>query len=144
VILVDLERVTARRPDRPLFESLSLTISSEDRLGVVGVNGTGKSTLLRVLAGLALAVLAYEGNALRSAITQHRTVATQSGSEAAVTPLIHILPPAYTGLKPTAAVDPEQLRAIEGSVLVLSIDASGRSVSVVAPEGEVVGHGVRG
>jgi ATP-binding cassette subfamily F protein uup len=50
-ILVDLERVTARRPDRPLFESLSLTISTGDRLGVVGVNGTGKSTLLRVLAG---------------------------------------------------------------------------------------------
>jgi len=52
-ILVDLERVTARRPDRPLFESLSLTISTGDRLGVVGVNGTGKSTLLRVLAGVA-------------------------------------------------------------------------------------------
>jgi ABC transport system ATP-binding/permease protein len=53
VILVDLERVTARRPDRPLFESLSLTVSTGDRLGVVGVNGTGKSTLLRVLAGAA-------------------------------------------------------------------------------------------
>jgi ATP-binding cassette subfamily F protein uup len=52
-ILVDLERVTARRPDRPLFESLSLTIATGDRLGVVGVNGTGKSTLLRVLAGAA-------------------------------------------------------------------------------------------
>jgi ATP-binding cassette subfamily F protein uup len=53
VILVDLERVTARRPDRPLFESLSLVMSTGDRLGVVGVNGTGKSTLLRVLAGAA-------------------------------------------------------------------------------------------
>jgi ATP-binding cassette subfamily F protein uup len=52
-ILVDLERVSARRPDRPLFESLSLTVSTGDRLGVVGVNGTGKSTLLRLLAGAA-------------------------------------------------------------------------------------------
>jgi ATP-binding cassette subfamily F protein uup len=52
-ILVDLERVSARRPDRPLFESLSLTVSTGDRLGIVGVNGTGKSTLLRVLAGTA-------------------------------------------------------------------------------------------
>jgi len=52
-ILVDLERVSARRPDRPLFEELSLTIATGDRLGVVGINGTGKSTLLRVLAGAA-------------------------------------------------------------------------------------------
>ena len=52
-ILVDLERVSARRPDRALFESLSLTVSAGDRLGVVGINGTGKSTLLRVLAGSA-------------------------------------------------------------------------------------------
>src|SRR3954451_19986465 len=51
MILVDLERVAARRPDRPLFDELSLTVSTGDRLGLVGRNGSGKSTLLRVLAG---------------------------------------------------------------------------------------------
>ncbi len=51
MILVDLERVAARRPDRPLFEDLSVTVSTGDRLGVVGRNGAGKSTLLRALAG---------------------------------------------------------------------------------------------
>jgi ABC transport system ATP-binding/permease protein len=51
VILVDLERVSAARPDRPLFEDLSLTVATGDRIGVVGRNGTGKSTLLRVVAG---------------------------------------------------------------------------------------------
>jgi ATP-binding cassette subfamily F protein uup len=51
VILVDLARVGARRPGRPLFDALSLTVSDGDRLGVVGLNGTGKSTLLRVVAG---------------------------------------------------------------------------------------------
>ncbi len=51
MILVDAERVTVRRPDRPLFEDLSVTVSTGDRLAVVGRNGAGKSTLLRVLAG---------------------------------------------------------------------------------------------
>ena len=51
VILVDLERVTVTRPGRPLFTDLSLTVASGDRIGVVGLNGTGKSTLLSVLTG---------------------------------------------------------------------------------------------
>ena len=40
-----------REPDRALLEDLSITISDADRLGVVGINGTGKSTLLSVIAG---------------------------------------------------------------------------------------------
>jgi len=51
VILLDAEAVTASRPGRDLFADLSLTLSSGDRLAVVGINGGGKSTLLRVLAG---------------------------------------------------------------------------------------------
>jgi len=53
MILVDIAKATVRRPDRPLFEELSVTVRSGDRLGVVGRNGTGKSTLLRILAGVA-------------------------------------------------------------------------------------------
>ena len=36
----------------PLFESLDLTLGPGDRVGLVGPNGTGKSTLMRILAGL--------------------------------------------------------------------------------------------
>ncbi len=50
-VLVDLEQVAVRRVGRVLFEGLSLTVSDGDRIGVVGINGTGKSTLLRIMAG---------------------------------------------------------------------------------------------
>ena len=51
VILIDADAVTMRRPGRPLFENLSLTVARGDRLAVVGLNGSGKSTLLEVLVG---------------------------------------------------------------------------------------------
>ena len=43
---------------------------------------------------------------------------------------VAIHPPPYTGLKETRAVDPEQLQVLEGSTLVLSIDASAANVVV--------------
>ncbi len=52
MILIDAVGLTVTRPDRDLFRDVSITISSGDRVGFVGINGTGKSTLLRVLAGV--------------------------------------------------------------------------------------------
>lgn len=43
---------------------------------------------------------------------------------------VAIQPPAYTGLKESKAVDPEQLQAVEGSVFTFSIDASAARISV--------------
>ena len=50
-ILVDAQGLGAARPNRPLYRDLSLTVSNGDRIGVVGINGSGKSTFLRMLAG---------------------------------------------------------------------------------------------
>jgi ABC transport system ATP-binding/permease protein len=51
MILIDADSLTASRPDKPLFTNLSMTINDGDRWGIVGINGCGKSTFLRMLAG---------------------------------------------------------------------------------------------
>ena len=40
---------------KTIFDHISVNIDSNDKIGLLGVNGTGKSTLLRILAGLAQA-----------------------------------------------------------------------------------------
>ncbi|MEY2969168.1 MAG: hypothetical protein RIQ64_1795 [Actinomycetota bacterium] len=51
MIVIDAQGLAASRPNRPLFAGLSITVSTGDRIGVVGLNGCGKSTLLRILTG---------------------------------------------------------------------------------------------
>lgn len=51
MILIDATNVTMVRPGRDLFRDVSVTISTGDRIGLVGLNGTGKSTLIDVLIG---------------------------------------------------------------------------------------------
>ena len=51
MILIDAQGLKASRPNRPLFDDISLTLSDGYRIGVVGLNGCGKSTLLRILSG---------------------------------------------------------------------------------------------
>jgi ATP-binding cassette subfamily F protein uup len=50
--LVSLERVSKAYGVRPLLDGVSLGVGAGQRIGVVGRNGDGKTTLLRVLAGL--------------------------------------------------------------------------------------------
>ncbi|HET6652369.1 MAG TPA: ABC-F family ATP-binding cassette domain-containing protein [Nocardioides sp.] len=50
--LVSLERVHKAYGVRPLLNDVSIGVGAGERIGVVGRNGDGKTTLLRVLAGL--------------------------------------------------------------------------------------------
>ncbi len=51
--VMNVDRITCGfEPDRELFSDLSFSIGPYDRVCVVGKNGKGKTTLLRVLAGI--------------------------------------------------------------------------------------------
>jgi ATP-binding cassette subfamily F protein uup len=50
--LVDLKNIGFNGTDRAILENLTMTVSSGECIGVVGINGTGKSTLLNILAGV--------------------------------------------------------------------------------------------
>ncbi len=50
--LINLERVSKSYGVRPLLDTVSLGISVGERVGVVGRNGDGKTTLLEVMTGL--------------------------------------------------------------------------------------------
>lgn len=50
--LLNLERVSKAFGVRPLLDDVSLGINAGERIGIVGRNGDGKTTLLEVMAGL--------------------------------------------------------------------------------------------
>lgn len=50
--ILSVENLNKSYGDKTLFDQLSFSISGHDRIGLIGVNGTGKSTLLKILAGL--------------------------------------------------------------------------------------------
>jgi ATP-binding cassette subfamily F protein uup len=51
--LINLEAVSKSYGVRPLLDEVSLGVAEGERIGVVGLNGGGKTTLLEVLAGIA-------------------------------------------------------------------------------------------
>src|SRR5882757_9634516 len=50
--ILSIESVSKNFGLQPLFADVSLGLDSEDRIGVVGINGSGKTTFLRLIAGL--------------------------------------------------------------------------------------------
>src|SRR2546428_11316165 len=50
--MIQLSGAGKRYGHKLLFENLDWLITPRDRLGLVGANGTGKSTLMKILAGL--------------------------------------------------------------------------------------------
>jgi len=52
VNILSLENITHSYTERKLFDETSFYLHEGEKVGVIGINGTGKSTLLKIMAGL--------------------------------------------------------------------------------------------
>ncbi|MFC7063319.1 ABC-F family ATP-binding cassette domain-containing protein [Halobacillus seohaensis] len=50
--ILSVENISKSYGDKTLFDKLSFTISKGQRIGLIGVNGTGKSTLMKIIANI--------------------------------------------------------------------------------------------
>ena len=50
--LLTAENIVKSYAERQLFQRITFGINDGERIGLIGINGTGKSTLLKVLAGI--------------------------------------------------------------------------------------------
>jgi ATP-binding cassette subfamily F protein uup len=53
--MLTVENLSKSYAEKTLFRDISFTIKEQERIGIIGVNGTGKSTLLKIIAGVELA-----------------------------------------------------------------------------------------
>ena len=49
--VISLQNIEKSYGTRLLFTDVSITFTNQKRLGLVGINGTGKSTFLKILTG---------------------------------------------------------------------------------------------
>ncbi|MEK4147633.1 ABC-F family ATP-binding cassette domain-containing protein [Robertmurraya sp. FSL W8-0741] len=52
--ILTIDNLTKTYGEKELFQNISFTIAEKDRIGLIGVNGTGKSSLLKIVAGVDL------------------------------------------------------------------------------------------
>ena len=50
--IINLTNITKFYTERKLFEKASFYLQENEKVGIIGINGTGKSTLLKIIAGI--------------------------------------------------------------------------------------------
>lgn len=111
--MLTIENITKTYGDKTLFHSISLHIAGRERIGLIGVNGTGKSTLLKIIAGIEPA---DEGKMEHPKDYQIEYLAQDPDLDSSLTVMEQI----YYGDSPTMQV----MRAYERALLRLQLDAT--------------------
>lgn len=52
MVLLNAEHISLSWGENTLFDDVSFALEEQDKVGFIGINGTGKSTFLRILAGM--------------------------------------------------------------------------------------------
>lgn len=50
--LINIENITKSYTDSLLFDEASFAVNEQEKVGIIGINGTGKTTLLKMIVGL--------------------------------------------------------------------------------------------
>ena len=72
--ILSMENITKSYGDRLLFDNASFYLAEGEKVGIIGINGTGKSTLLKIMAGLEESVegnVTMAGHVVCSFLPQH-------------------------------------------------------------------------
>jgi hypothetical protein len=116
-----------------VFAAAASSVVRVDRRRLIPLGPLGRAMLIAAVAWIAVETAHLWRAPLSRAVSGIAARSTPAAPPPAASRLrvsVAIHPPPYTGLKETTAVDPEQLQIVEGSTLMLSIDASAASVTV--------------
>jgi ATP-binding cassette subfamily F protein uup len=109
--LVNLESVHKSYGVQPLLDGVSLGVGDADRIGVVGLNGGGKTTLLELLAGI---VPPDDGRISRTRDLRLAVVTQRSELDDAVTVRQAVIDPLGTSAEHEWAADPRVRGVLNG------------------------------
>ena len=51
-MLITLQNINKSFLDKSILKGINLTVNEKDRIGLLGINGVGKTTLLNIISGV--------------------------------------------------------------------------------------------